>query len=637
MLTLSKNNSSQQNLYRDKVHKMIHESSLVAYKNKPALVKDTGEKIVISVLGGETLKVREKDVELIHPGPLSNVKELEEDPPAGDVEGGWELLEGSTVSLQELAELVYGSYTPKTAWAAYLLVKDGLYFTGNPQEILPRQKDQVTEDLNKRQGKEQEQAERNAFLERLKAKKLQMPEDGRFLQDVEALAYGKSDKSRTLKDLGKSETPVEAHRLLLDINYWTPYRNPYPSRFGLTLASAKTLVDPPPADEDRTDLTHLRSYAIDNSWSDDPDDAISLEGNCLWVHVADPAASITPGSPPDLEARGRGATLYLPEGASRMVNESALPLFALGLNKTSPALSFKIELDDGGNIVNVDICRSLVSVMRFTYDDADRIIQDKSGKVPSEDVKVLTRLTEIAERNTRRRETMGAISINMPEIHMTVTGEAINIDTIPPYISADLVRECMLLTGEACAAWAIQKRIPFPYVSQEIGDLPTHVLPGLAGAYQMRRCMRPRQLTAKPGLHAGLGIEGYTQVTSPLRRYIDLLAHQQIRAFLKGETPLTEEEILVRLAAGEAASSATVQAERASRMHWLTVFLSERKDSLWNAIVLDKKGPRVQIIIPELGLETQVATREPSDPGDTIQVAVSSCKIPESEIFVIPA
>jgi exoribonuclease-2 len=116
-----------------------------------------------------------------------------------------------------------------------------------------------------------------------------------------------------------------------------------------------------------------------------------------------------------------------------------------------------------------------------------------------------------------------------------------------------------------------------------------------------------------------------------------LLAHQQIRAFLRNETPLSEDEILLRLIAGEAAASAVVHAERASKMHWLAVYLSDKKGSIWDAIVLEKKGPRVQISIPALGLETQTAFKGEANPGDEIKVAVSKCKIPEAEIIVIQA
>ena len=62
------------------------------------------------------------------------------------------------------------------------------------------------------------------------------------------------------------------------------------------------------------DLTHLPAFAIDNAWTTDPDDALSLEGtNRLWVHVADVAALVLPDTPTDIEARNRVASLYLPE------------------------------------------------------------------------------------------------------------------------------------------------------------------------------------------------------------------------------------------------------------------------------------------------------------------------------------
>jgi exoribonuclease-2 len=241
----------------------------------------------------------------------------------------------------------------------------------------------------------------------------------------------------------------------------------------------------------------------------------------------------------------------------------------------------------------------------------------------------------VAERNLRRRIAAGAVMIDLPETHITVHDETITISPIEPYKSADMVRECMLLAGEGAARWALQQRLFFPFVSQETGDLPVTPLPGMAGSYQLRRCMRPRTLSAKPGPHWGLGLEQYTQVTSPLRRYTDLLAHQQIRACLQGRLPLSEEEVLVALAAGEAAAAATVQAERMSRAHWTAVYLSDKKDSQWEGVIMEKKGSRSVVMIPSLGLETQIVTKNDTAPNDSLTLTLSSVKIPESEaVFV---
>ena len=614
---------------------MAGENALAAYKNKPALVKQkNADKILIVLANGEQIKVREKDIEIIHPGPaeLSGI----EGGASGDnaaVREVWELLlaEGGEVTLKELAELAFGAYSPASAWAAFALLLDGLYFSGGVQAVQPRQREAVETEEKKRAGKERETGERERFLERLKTRCLELPGDSRFMQDVEALAYGRSAKSRTMKDLGLGETPAEAHALLLNTGFWTVYVNPHPARFGLSLVSAKSAVDPPPPEE-RRDLRRLAAFAIDSPWSHDPDDAVSIESAggklTLYVHIADPAASILPHSPAEREARDRGATLYLPEGAARMLADEALPLFALGLEEQSAALTFQLTLDGEGNIAETEIFPSLIKARRLSYQDADLLLESADANSEG-DSAALREICALAERNLRRRTAAGAVNIDLPETHISVEGENVAIEAIRSYRSADMVRECMLLAGEGAGLWAAERNLPFPYVSQETADIPAEILPGMAGSYQLRRCMRPRSLSVKPGLHWGLGLDAYTQVTSPLRRYTDLLGHMQIRAFLAGRQPLSADEVSARLGAGEAAALATVQAERASRSHWTTVYLGDKKNSPWEALVLEKKGNRHVLMIPALALETQVPLGDNVAPNDTITLILKSVNIPE--------
>ena len=632
------------------------EKSLAIYKSRPALVTGhEGDKITIAVFGGDSVKVREKDIEVIHTGPCA-LKDLQEDAPNSNVREAWELLaESGPIPLEELAELAYGVFSPRTAWAAWELLREGLYFSGNIQAIMPRPRSAVEEDEKKREEKQRESGDRAAFIEKLKKISPFRPVENssfefseperRFLQDVEALALGKTDKSRTLKELGKSETAEEAHRLLLAAGVWTVRENPHPGRFGLGRDSAK-VIPPPPPEEKRLDLTGLAAYAIDNSWSNDPDDAVSLEtgenGACtLWVHVSDPASSVLPGSPADIEARHRGATLYLPEGASRMLSHEALSLFALGLDSdVSPALSFKIALNPDCTIKETDIVPSIIKVTRLTYAQADAIIDGTENSGSPETAVLLAALNGIAERNVERRLDTGAVMIDLPDTHIHVDGNDVHIEPLCSYRSVELVRECMVLAGEGAARWALQRRLPFPYVSQEAGELPEKRLDGLAGAWQLRRCMRPRSLSAKPGVHWGLGLDEYTQVTSPLRRYTDLLCHQQIRAWLageegRGEGPLDEEEVLLRVSAAEAAAATTTRAERASRAHWLAVYLLDKLEKKepgeWEGIVLDRKGSKGTAVIPALGLETQVNLKGTEKPNDKVLLKLLSVKIPEGE------
>jgi exoribonuclease-2 len=147
--------------------------------------------------------VREKDVELLHQGPVGNIEAIEAAEPEGDIVGAWELLAGTTVPLEELAELAFGEFTPETAWASWRLVKDGLRFSGTPQAVSAKEADIVAAEEAKRAERSKEGAEREAFLRRLSSGNVNLPDDARRLQDVEALALGKTDKSKTMKDAGK--------------------------------------------------------------------------------------------------------------------------------------------------------------------------------------------------------------------------------------------------------------------------------------------------------------------------------------------------------------------------------------------------------------------------------------------------
>jgi exoribonuclease-2 len=109
------------------------------------------------------------------------------------------------------------------------------------------------------------------------------------------------------------------------------------------------------------------------------------------------------------------------------------------------------------------------------------------------------------------------------------------------------------------------------------------------------------------------------------------LAHQQIRSFLKGAALLSEEEVLLRIAAADAAASLTVKAERSSRNHWTMVYLKDRKDTLWDGVVLDCKGSRGTVTIPALGFETQVSLPEKAEPNEFIPLYCLWVKIPEGE------
>ena len=215
------------------------QGSLVLYKNRPARVAHTGEKLEIELEDGKTLKVRPKDIVLLHPGPLRSLGELEE--PPGDVETAWELLAGSTTSLAELSELIYGDYTPAAAWAAWQLVTAGLYFHGTPETVHVSSAEEVARVQAAREARLAEEQAWTTFLEHLRVGSI-TPEDHRYLKEVEELALGRRTNSRVLRELGRSENPEKAHALLLKLGYWDYTVDPYPQRCNVATDSPAVIL-----------------------------------------------------------------------------------------------------------------------------------------------------------------------------------------------------------------------------------------------------------------------------------------------------------------------------------------------------------------------------------------------------------
>lgn len=570
----------------------LPKDSLLLYKQRAARLVQTGEKkIEISTAEGERHSVRPKDVVLLHPGPVANLGLVP--PPHGEVMAAWELLAGETVELAELAELAYGEFTPAGAWALWQMVDDGVYFSGEVDAVQIHTAEAVAEIQAGRATKAAETAAWQIFLERMQAGQHPLESEDRYMADVVAVALGEQTQSRTLRALDQEVSPESAHALLLRVGYWNDQVNPYPQRLGAVLHPPE-LVLPEMLDEDRWDLTDLVALAIDDEGSQDPDDAISWEAGRLWVHVADAAALIHPGSALDREARARGANLYLPEGTIPMLPPAATPRLGLGLNEISPALSFGLDVTATGEIEDVEIVPSWVRVTRLTYAEAETQLETS----PLREVDALSRAF------TARRQALGALDLNLPEVRVRVVDGQVSVRPYASLYSRNLVRDAMLLAGEGAARFALENQIPVPFSTQERGpDLPLQAPSTLSGNFALRRLMRPGQLKGEPSLHAGLGMEQYTQTTSPLRRYSDLLAHQQIRAFLSGQPLLDSQTVMQRMAEGAMGMSLTRQTERICNRHWTLVYLLQNPTWTGEAVVVDNNGRRCLVVIPDLDLE----------------------------------
>lgn len=605
----------------------MEKNLVVLYKNQPAIIVQVeSDKFVVSYCSQPATstgkkavyseqKVREKDIIPLHPKTvksLESVLKFSNDKIAQQLAETYELLQSDEstatepISLNDIAELTFGSFEPEESWFLYNSLINSFEFEQNQDELknrnlvfIPRTQEQIQQLKQKDYEKSHADEIKNAFIQRLKQKKLDLPNDSKYMGEVEAFALCKTEKSKILSEAGFSQNIEKAHKLLIDTGIWDFTKNPHPTRFGFSFDSAREQLGSMPQEE--REKVPCVCYAIDASDSVDPDDAIGFDGKYFWVCIADPASSVLPDSTIDTVARGRGTTLYIPEGASRMLCESSLEEYALGLkersgNGMSNALAFRLEMDEDCQIADCEIKKVSVQVKMISYKEAEE--QKESDE--------LKPFFELARRNLERRNKNNAITIRMPEVRIKVCKETkkVSIVTEERFESNDVIQEFMLLAGEGAAKFAFKNKIPFPYVSQESPVFPKDLPDGWAGEFARVKCMRKRSVGITPAPHAGLGLSFYSQVTSPLRRYADLVAHQQLRAFINNQRLLDKDEMLERIAAGDAASLAARKASRLSDTHWKLVYLLQNPDLTFEAFCIDKKGADTIFLIPSLDMQT---------------------------------
>ena len=594
----------------------IKSGALVYYKSKAAIVTAVSDKIDI-LFFKTTKRVRDKDIKLLHPGPCKDVDSLDLSTP-NDVESldeTLELLEEETVTLEELAEYLYDDYTPQTAWSSWMLVVDGLYFEGDIDAINTRPLELIKADKAEREAKKAQKEAWNSLLARIKSGKI-IDEDRSHLVEVEQLACGERENSRILKIIGIRETKEDAHKLLLKLGYWQEEYNPWPRRMGVDMSNPE--LDIPDAVEcERRDFQHMQAWAIDDVGNQDPDDAISLDGNRLWIHIADASSIISPNSELDIEARSRGTNLYLPDQVIHMLPTGITERLGLGLQEQSPALSIGFEVSETGELENIEVCFSLLKVTRITYDDADAELDTTFA-----DIKAVT------ERYHQRRMDNNAAMLDLPEVNITVKEGKIEVTPYSTTGSRLLVMECMLAAGEAVARFAEDNHIPIPYASQpEPEEIQHPEKPSEHYAY--RRHFKASRHATVPDSHFGLGLPYYTRVTSPLRRYLDLVVHQQLRAFLTGQPLLDQEALIERIGLADEASFASRKTERFSNQHWKMLYLKDNKDWQGEAIVVFQTDRNVTVIMPTLALEPRIRPKEKVELDQSLTVQVSSVDIAE--------
>ena len=568
----------------------IQSGALAICRGKAVIIKEFSNSKITIKWDGTDKTVKARELIVIHPGPADRVPEPAK--LASTPDEAAELMGDEVLSFADFTSLICGDFSPAAALGAYIEASEGVFFNlADDLSVVCKSIEERDALIAERNAKEAEKQRRTELIERVKSRSV-LPEDRQYLREIEMVASGRSTSSKLLKELDIEAIPEKAHKLLLELGVWDMLRDPWPERLGEDTSTPVFPADEP-EDIPRTDLTYLAAYAIDDSTSNDPDDALSFADGLLYVHIADPTAYVKEDGEIDREAAMRGESLYLPELLSPMLPEEIRFKCALGLEEENNALTFVLKISDDGDVNLEKMLLSRVRVTRLSYESCRELIGNED----------FTQMSEALERFKNFRVANGARLIKLPEVKVKVKDNDVEITPCPVTFERELVANAMIAAGYATAKYMAAQQVNFPFTVQAPPDEEFEITDNLSSMYEARKNSKAGVVEFKPGLHSGLGLEPYSRVTSPLRRYADLIAHRQLKNLILGRELMEYEKMAEKMTYAENAAAGRRKLEKYANEYYTIVYLANHPGYTTTATLVAKRNGQLIFLIPELAFE----------------------------------
>ena len=391
----------------------------------------------------------------------------------------------------------------------------------------------------------------------------------------------------------------------------------------------------------RTDFTAELAFTIDDADTREVDDALTLQslddGLRVGIHIADVACFVESGGGLDREAARRGSTIYLPSRSVPMFpRRLSCDIASLEAGALRPSMSFVVDFDEAASVRASRIVRGAVRVTRrLDYEEADRLIAAGDGETIGRERRTdglsdaLRQLDRISAALLEARRARGALSIRRPELRVRARpGEPVRLEVLDgESTSRRIVSEMMILANSLCAAEARRSDVPIIYRCQDppreqVAAPPDYDPVALAALF---RSLERSQLSTHARAHSGLGLDCYTQATSPIRRFADLVIQRQFAAHLEGRPPPYDRDELLRvLAAAQEVERESRQIEdRATRFAVLGYLDLERREHEFDAIVVDRQRASGVVETTDLFVRGTLMRAGAVEPGDRIRVRIA--------------
>ncbi len=590
---------------------------------------------------------------------------LEEKRDAVDLKTLWECVFDTDreIPLEELAELYFADAQLKNEdlllffWA---VDKDDLYFQREESGYRPRTPDEVEETLKRKESERKKQIEHRSavkwardiiegnetteqefnptnYLELIKGYVIHID---RFERAGEAKSFMSQVGIRDVEG---------AIEFLIKAGNWKEDEDPIFKRLGVdqrfpkkAYEEVEKIIKGSDALDLVEDLTRLEVYSVDDETTEDIDDAISIEevpgGIVVGVHITNVASVVPKWSYIDEEAGRRGETIYLPEGHIHMVPpeliREKLSLFE-GSDKL--AISLLAQFDENLNLKSHRFAKSLIRVRKnLYYTEAEGFFRN----VPNG-----SKLIELALGLRKRRLDAGALIIELPQLKIRIDDEGkvvvrkIYMNTVAHIV----VTELMILMNWLSARFFKERRLPAIFRSQPEQVLDeARALDEKDPLFPIRavKFFKPSRVGLHPESHISLGLDAYVQITSPIRRYFDLVLQRQMIDGLEGEGVCYTEEDIERIYMQiDTGVREKKMIERSRERYWLLKYLKDFEGEQIKGVVSSLRDRGATVYLPDylLDLPIFLTSETVLTEGETINLTIESVDPLRRKIVLIPA
>ncbi|BCO08843.1 ribonuclease [Desulfolithobacter dissulfuricans] len=574
----------------------------------------------------------------------------------------WELAvteEDASFSADFLAELCFGDKLSDDQVAAFLraVLRDRFYFKYKNGQVTVHTEEKVEQLKHQRaREKEREQILENgarALCSIMAGEEVtceDWPQREQCLEWIsQYVLFGnesaEADLVRQLLKKAELTRPGDGFNLLVRAGVWHRDENTMllkaeqPVEFDeAAMEQARSIREPDVdellADPRRKDLRELDVFTVDGESTRDFDDALHVQpledGNIeVGVHIADVAHYIKPRDPLFDEAMERCTSLYFPEQQIPMLPEElSQGVCSLLVDKPRPVMSFIMTLSPEGELIRSKIVPAVVTVkQQLTYTQVDELVAEGLKKNTNKNLLILNRLRE---QLRRRRVENGALLLPFPDVNIEIGEDGrIGISLAPVDTPArTIVSELMILANHVAASYLAAQEAPGLFRSQ--GPPRKRLIDGmdtsLPEVARQRRFLSRGELTTHPKAHSGLGLSCYTTVTSPIRRFLDLVMQLQISNMIRGKGILFTDTECRDFAGTIHQKLGRANMVRQQRYrYWILRYLEQQVGNTVNALVINSGPKRINLLLADCLFDIDLPPNPafPVEPGDMVRVRLA--------------